>query len=194
MSNNKLCTRCGLWKSRELFHKRALGKDGLQAYCKECNKTNWYAYKEESQNKERRQAYLKEWNARPDRKAIRLVYMERWYRRSPRQNLRTSRIQALKRRLTENPVSLDELMEMFGKQEGKCAVSGLTMTWRQGEIKPTSITIDRIDPDKGYELSNVRLVCYAVNMLKGRGTDEDMFEIALAVVSNMKKSKLRLVS
>ena len=150
MMAKKLCTRCGLNKDAAKFSRRSSSRDDLQSYCKSCNLTNWYTYKEKSEVSDHRRAYVKAYNARPDVKALRLKYMEGWYRASPRQTLRGARLLALRRRPTDNPVTLNELSAMFDRQNGRCAVSGLTMTWRKGEIKPTSITIDRIDSSGGY--------------------------------------------
>jgi hypothetical protein len=51
---------------------------------------------------------------------------------------------------------------LYNKQEGKCAFSKLPMTWKE-EPKHHNISIDRIDPEKGYQEDNVRLVCVWVN-------------------------------
>lgn len=100
---------------------------------------------------------------------------------------------ALKRRPTDNPVTHPELMALYEEQGGLCAVSGLKMTWMKGKIILTSMSIDRIDSSKGYTRDNVRLICHGGNRMKGDATDEDMYHLALAIVANMKRPKLRLV-
>jgi hypothetical protein len=45
-----------------------------------------------------------------------------------------------------------------------------------------SPSIDRIDPEIGYLETNCRFVLFAINGLKGRGTDADLFAIAHALV------------
>lgn len=117
-----------------------------------------------------------------------------WRRRSPRTTLNINLRDALKRCPTENPATVDDLMDIWNRQQGRCAVSGLQMTWAQGGLKPTSITLDRIDPKNGYSASNLRLLCHAVNSFKGRMSDDELFDMALAIVTNMRKPKLRLVS
>jgi len=59
------------------------------------------------------------------------------------------------------------------------------MTWAQGKVLPTSITLDRINPDKGYTRRNVRLVCHAVNSFRGRMKDKEMLQMAKQIVKNM---------
>lgn len=92
---------------------------------------------------------------------------------------------AIKRRTTINPATTDELMEMWHRQNNKCAVSGVEMTWGKGKLMPTSISLDRLDGSRGYELDNIRLVCYQVNTFRGRWSDEQMLAMARAIVANM---------
>ena len=189
----KYCSRCSQTKSIDEFYRRKAAKDGHQERCKSCQDKYYYSYKEK--NLEKVRAYVKEYNARPESKEKRKPYMEEWYRKSPRQSLRASLLNVRKRKnMPDDAVTLDELCEMFERQQGKCALSGIEMTWRKGKITATSISIDRIDPDVGYSKTNVRLVCYAINAFRGRMTDDEMFVMALTLISNMKKPKLRLVS
>jgi len=85
-------------------------------------------------------------------------------------------------------------MKMWKEQEGKCAISGVTMTWATGSLQSTSITLDRIDQTRGYSADNLRLACHAANTFRGRMSDDQMYEMAVAIVTNMKRPKLQLVS
>ncbi len=98
------------------------------------------------------------------------------------------------RKRAEVAIRLDELFALWEKQNGLCAITGIRMTWGRGRIESTSLSLDRLDPDKGYSLDNVRLVCHAVNCFRGRMSDDEMFAMALAIVTSMKRPKLRLVS
>jgi hypothetical protein len=51
-----------------------------------------------------------------------------------------------------------------------------------GHIQSTSMSIDRINPALSYVLSNIRLVCHAINCFKGTMTDAEMVTFARAVV------------
>ena len=103
--------------------------------------------------------------------------------RDPAQAMGKSLRRALYRRPTKNSVTLNQLMNIWRKQDGKCAVTGLVMTWAKGTYLPTSISIDRIDSSIGYRLDNVRLICYAINAFKGVWSDDHMIEMARAIVS-----------
>ena len=67
-----------------------------------------------------------------------------------------------------NDLVIEDLYELWNKQNGKCALSGINMTTHSyiGRIS-TNISIDKIDPTKGYTKSNIQLVCSTVNMMKG---------------------------
>lgn len=62
----------------------------------------------------------------------------------------------------------DELIEIWKAQNGKCAVSGVNMTHHVdgGGHKEFNASIDRINPDGGYNPQNVQLVAYRVNMMR----------------------------
>lgn len=61
-------------------------------------------------------------------------------------------------------VTYEYLLDMWNKQDGRCAISGRKMTHMRGNKKdtcrsPFNASIDRIDSSKGYILSNVHLIC-----------------------------------
>lgn len=72
METTKICKKCGRELPLECFSKNKTKKDGLQPYCKECQKQygkqwradnpeynkQWYA-----EHKEERDAYIKQWEA-----------------------------------------------------------------------------------------------------------------------------------
>lgn len=216
MSSEKCCTKCGVSKPLSDFQSNKACRDGKRPDCKGCcrlfsrqyrdknkdvlkkRKRTFYEFHKERIMEQHRDYIMRNEEAVFERlQAYRSRNRERiasWWEKSPRGMLGKGRQMALKRRPTENSVTLDELMDMWSAQDGRCVVSGLVMTWRQGKTQPMSISIDRIDSSVGYTKDNVRLVCYQVNAFKNRWTDEQMFTMALAIIANMKKPKLRLVS
>jgi len=65
-------------------------------------------------------------------------------------------------------VTKKEIYQLYLKQGGKCALSGVEMTHvRTHDVKgDTNISIDRIDPEGLYVLANIQLVCKRVNYMK----------------------------
>jgi hypothetical protein len=57
MSQIKGCTKCNMMKSVSLFRKNSSRKDGLQAYCVDCNKKASKLYLEKNREKLRRKQY-----------------------------------------------------------------------------------------------------------------------------------------
>lgn len=75
----------------------------------------------------------------------------------------------------EFDITKQDLLDLYKKQKGKCAISGEIMTnilgKNVGQI-PTNISVDRIDSNNGYTKSNIQLVCTTVNIMKSNMTLE----------------------
>jgi hypothetical protein len=64
-------------------------------------------------------------------------------------------------------IDKDHVKELWQKQDGRCALSGVFMTWHAGEGRQDlNASIDRKDPNKGYIIGNVQLVTQRVNTIK----------------------------
>jgi len=86
----------------------------------------------------------------------------------------------------ESNISLDDLKQLWIKQEGKCAISGISMTYIFANGRtPTNVSVDRINSLKGYTQDNVQLVCMAVNQMKSDLTiDQLIFFCKQIVIRN----------
>lgn len=84
----------------------------------------------------------------------------------------------------EFDITLDYIKQLWNKQEGKCALSEIPMTYslREGRT-PTNISIDKIDRSKGYTIGNVQLVCMACNQIKSDLTEEEMYNFCKNIVT-----------
>jgi hypothetical protein len=73
-------------------------------------------------------------------------------------------------------IDLAYLLELYNKQDGLCALSGVNMTYTAGNGRTnTNISIDRIDSAVGYSRGNVQFVCDLVNRMKQDLPEEDLF-------------------
>lgn len=71
-------------------------------------------------------------------------------------------------------IDLMYILSIYDTQCGKCALSGVDMTFLAGNGRvQTNISIDRIDSSKGYIRGNVQLVCNTVNRMKQDMTEVD---------------------
>jgi hypothetical protein len=63
----------------------------------------------------------------------------------------------------ETPEFVLHCCELYIRQEGMCYLTGVPMTADEPWNRPTHISIDRIDGQRGYEVGNVRLTCAWAN-------------------------------
>lgn len=81
-------------------------------------------------------------------------------------------------------LTINDLKEIWKTQNGRCAISGVQMTWGRGRFQLTSVSVDRIDNSVGYIKGNIRFICHSVNVFRSVGTDEEMIEMARAIVAH----------
>lgn len=63
-------------------------------------------------------------------------------------------------------LDIDYMMDLFEKQQGRCAISGHLMTHIKGDVY--SLSIDRINSMHGHVKGNVQLVCLAMQYAKNK--------------------------
>ena len=156
-----LCHICN--KFLPLSHFQANKNNASRNYkdrrCRDCKTT---------QNKERRLKYSE------DEKFDKII-QTRFY---------AARQRALDKNL---PFDLDVefLKEMFDKQNKKCAISGIEMTFDLDKGRTFSnMSIDQINPAMGYTKDNVQFVCMAINQLKSDFTMELVLKICTNILKN----------
>lgn len=71
-----------------------------------------------------------------------------------------------------NDIGLDYLLELWKKQDGRCAISGKELSCNFNDL--FGVSIDRIDPNVGYMEGNVQLVCQAINFAKNKYSNDEM--------------------
>lgn len=82
-------------------------------------------------------------------------------------------------------LTLDDLMNLWTQQKGKCALTGFAMTYKYICNKyKYSVSLDRINPEKGYTLDNLQLVCHAANMMKGTFSEDELLKFCNAIIKN----------
>lgn len=87
-------------------------------------------------------------------------------------------------------LDIEFLCKLYEEQEGKCALSGKTLTFITGEgVVPTNISIDRINPNRGYEGSNIRLVCRHANTMKMLLSDTELLDWCKSITETHDKRK-----
>lgn len=94
-------------------------------------------------------------------------------------------LKALRTKGDRKSLSLNFLLGLYERQHGRCALSGVEMTWvvRQGKVA-TNLSIDRIDASRAYSEDNVQLVCRIVNVMRNALTVDEFADWCLRVVEN----------
>ena len=60
--------------------------------------------------------------------------------------------------------TIEDIKQIFFKQDGKCFYSNEMMSLQNGELE--TLSIDRIDSSKNYTVENIVLCCWVVNKMK----------------------------
>lgn len=158
------CAGCCKYLSAQHFcsNKNNKYRDELNIYCKDCQSKRETAYRKNLNTKDLLKLKLKHLlsSARSRAKKLNLAFD-----------------------LTE-----DYLYELWNKQKGICALSGIPLTCNYGEgVVETNASIDKIDPQGGYTIGNVQLTCWAVNRMKGTMNNEQLLFFCENVVKYYKQ-------
>lgn len=84
-----------------------------------------------------------------------------------------------KGRTLMNTITHSDLLTLYAKQGGRCALTGWELT-PLVKCKNT-ISIDRIDNSKGYTIDNIQLVAAQANRAKNKWTNDEFIELCRAV-------------
>lgn len=93
------------------------------------------------------------------------------------------------RRKIFSDLTIEQLVNLWNKQEGKCAISGVEMSHQRvkRQHNMTNCSVDRIDSSKEYTINNVQLVCWTVNRMKGETSLEELLKWCKQIVKNNEK-------
>ena len=154
-----LCYHCKKYKPIEEFDINPVRwfRDNRDYRCKSCKKEQYLKRKAISRGKQNLDRML----------------LERWHGAKDR---------AIKQNLEFN-ITVDYLKYLWNNQNGKCALSNLDMTYifNSGRI-PTNVSIDKINPSKGYIMGNIQLVCMACNQIKSDLSEKEMYNFCKSIV------------
>lgn len=114
-------------------------------------------------------------------KECRVKETANWRKRNGKRwvNPLTNRLQIMTSHLCHAGSTLrtKDIKELYNNQQGKCAYTGLKMKiLSTTKLDPLIMSIDRIDPSKGYTKNNVCLCCLGMNYLKSAGSIKEMYE------------------
>jgi hypothetical protein len=76
----------------------------------------------------------------------------------------------------------EDLERLWEKQEGMCFYSKIPMVFTIGCYN--TVSVDRKNSNKGYVMDNLVLCCDKINVMKGEGSYELLFNICKSVINN----------
>jgi hypothetical protein len=86
-------------------------------------------------------------------------------------------------------ISLENLKDIWDKQNGKCPYTGWDMTLSskttdKSILTPFKASVDRIDSSKGYIPGNIQFVSYMANIAKNNFHENELIDFCKAVFQN----------
>ena len=153
----KRCARCGHDLPTKEFYPSKTNRSGFTSWCRDC----WSAY---------------------SKTVARKTYTT--LKGQLRHRAKAARARAVRFQLPFN-IDADYLLELWEKQDGKCALSGIPFVLSDGSgsrKQPFRPSVDRIRPTRGYVRGNVRLVATIVNFGMNKWGLKDFLIMCRAVV------------
>jgi hypothetical protein len=84
-------------------------------------------------------------------------------------------------------ITLQEIWDLFKKQNGKCALSGIELKFNsERKIHDGNASLDRINSEIGYIISNVQWVDKTINMSKQQMNNEQFIKMCKEVYEHSK--------
>lgn len=193
---NKRCSCCGKTKSSKLFYKSEASVNGLQSWCISCHKKRprkkkVVDYECESCHQICQRVAQPQYKEVLRRKiccrCYRLEKMQQTGVKSktykgtkyfPGKTISQWKLSA-SRRGHKWELEKSELDEIYERQNGMCALSGLPMIW--AGPKNYRPSIDRKSSSEGYNAHNVQFVCSVVNIMKNKIDEPEFFSLCKSI-------------
>ena len=81
-------------------------------------------------------------------------------------------------------ITPSQVYSVFKAQLGKCALSGVPISFRDDATRKHSASLDRIDSSKGYVEGNIQWVHKVVNMMKRDLPEDELLDWCRKIISN----------
>lgn len=85
-------------------------------------------------------------------------------------------------------LTVEYLIDLYYQQNGLCHYTGVPMVfgWVDGKIHSNTLSLDKIDPDKGYVIGNVAWCTYLVNTMKQNLSKNEFMNTISGIISKGK--------
>lgn len=92
-----------------------------------------------------------------------------------------------RKRPDSEKITEDMLKEIWNKQAGKCALTGVNLGTSGGY---QAASVDRINSERGYTKDNIRLTTWLVNHIRGDLTDKEFTDACNGISTTFKNREL----
>lgn len=89
----------------------------------------------------------------------------------------------------EFDITPEYLLDLYIKQNGKCALSKIALPLNTLNYRDLTLSLDRIDSNKGYVKGNVQWVDKRINMMKQSFTQEEFIQMCVEIAKTNGYSK-----
>ena len=160
------CFCCKIEKDISEYHSDKSNSTGLQTYCKDC----------QTQKTKKCTSTLNGF--------IKKIYKDMYHNAEKRAKELTIEL------------TIEDIHDLYNKQNGLCAISGLKMSHetyafkdKEHIINRLNISIDRINSSLGYAKDNIQLVAAIVNRMKTDLPDNEFIKICSIITENNNNNK-----
>jgi hypothetical protein len=146
----KSCKHCGPQPLGDIRTRVCKGYRILMSLCRACERKQAKVYRAQPGARATKQRYNIAHAS--DIKLFVQERMSRWRKQTPGSDL-----------------TVNYLIDLYHQQGGKCHYSGIALDFStpHRHASPHSMSLDRIEPEKGYRCGNVAWCTYFVNTMKG---------------------------
>lgn len=89
-------------------------------------------------------------------------------------------------------LTVDYLLDLYGQQDGYCYYTGRKMIlgWLDGKCHHDTLSLDKLDPSKGYTKGNVVWCSFLSNTMKRNMTELQFYEIMEQILINRERATI----
>lgn len=165
IGGKKRCFKCKRWLELTEFSKNRHTFDGFQKVCKSC----FASYKCVVDGYNKKSALIKT--------DIETYFKYKCHNTKSR----------IKHKNLDFDIDGEFLLSLYRSQGKKCYYSGVPIYHNTGLYNFNSISIERLNPDKGYTRDNVVLCAFGMNSFKGSMTEQEFKKILRQVIPSLSR-------
>jgi hypothetical protein len=139
--------------------------------------------------------HMKKWGMTKDKSDLSKKQIKRWGDNDKNDFVPSLFLRSVKRRAKRKNIpydlTADFILNMYIRQNGKCAISGMDISLPKNNDEYAkhlhTVSVDRIDSNKGYTKNNVQLLHKDINRMKWSHSEEYFLSLCENIYQNQTK-------